>query len=197
MGVERGTGRSSIEAMEVYETLLSGVLLLRRPVHADGRGTFSVPWSRADFEAAGISADFVQDNLITTRRGTLRGMHYQSRRPQGKLLTVLDGEVYDAAVDLRPGSPTFGRSWGTVLRAEDECSLWLPPGLAHGFFALSERVIYLYKVTAPWDPEEAHVLAWNDPDAAVAWPLADGQRPVLSERDKAGRPLREIRADLR
>ena len=187
----------SIAAMEVRETSLSGVLLLRRPVHTDGRGTFSVPWSRADFEAAGIAADFVQDNLITTRRGTLRGMHYQSRRPQGKLVTVLDGEVYDAAVDLRQGSPTFGRSWGTVLRAEDEVSLWLPPGFAHGFLALSERVIYLYKVTAPWDPEEAHVLAWDDPDAAVAWPLADGRRPVLSERDKAGRPLREIRAGLR
>ena len=173
------------------------MLLLRRPVHADERGTFSVPWSRGGMEAAGIDAGFVQDNLITTRRGVLRGMHYQSRHPQGKLVTVLEGEVYDAAVDLRPSSPTFGKSWGQILRSGDNESLWLPPGFAHGFMALSEKVIYLYKVTAPWDPEEAHVLAWDDPDAAIPWPLAVGEFPILSARDKAGHPLREIRAGTR
>lgn len=175
---------------------LEGLLLLRRAVHADERGTFDVVWNSADLSAAGIKEDFVQDNLITTRRGVLRGMHYQSRWPQGKLATVIDGEVYDAAVDLRHGSPTFGKSWGTVLRAGDHQSLWLPPGFAHGFLALSDRVVYLYKVTAPWDPEEAHVLAWNDPDVSIAWPLAAGDVPVLSARDMAGRRLRDIRASL-
>ncbi len=127
----------------------------------------------------------------------LRGLHYQSRRPQGKLVTVLVGEVYDAAVDLRPDSPTYGRSTGRVLRAADHLSLWLPPGLAHGFLALSEEVVYFYKVSAAWDPEEAHVLAWDDPAAAVDWPLAGGEKPVLSARDRAGRSFASIRDGLR
>lgn len=176
---------------------LDGMLLLQQALHADTRGTFSVVWNRKDLARAGITDDFVQDNLIKTRRGVLRGMHFQSRHSQGKLLTVLEGEVYDAAVDLRPDSPTFGRAAGVILRGDDHQSLWLPPGFAHGFLALSEHVIYLYKVTAPWDPEEAHVLAWDDPDAAIPWPLSEGQRPVLSDRDKVGRSLKEMRADVR
>lgn len=180
--------------MEIRTTSLDGMVLLSRAVHADARGTFDVVWSREEFAAAGIDFEFAQDNLIRTRRGTLRGMHFQTRHPQGKLLTVLEGEVYDAAVDLRPGSSTFGRAEGVVLRAGDANSLWLPPGFAHGFLALSENVLYLYKVTAPWDPEQAHVLAWDDPDAAIDWPLASGQIPVLSERDMAGLPWSRVRA---
>jgi len=172
--------------MEAATTSLEGMLLLSRPVHTDNRGTYEVVWNREEMSVAGIGADFVQDNLIKTRRGTLRGMHFQSRRPQGKLLTVLEGEVYEAAVDLRPDSPTFGRWEGFVLRAEENKSLWLPPGFAHGFLALSERVIYLYKVTAPWDPPAAHALAWDDVEVGIAWPLASGEVPVLSEKDRAG-----------
>lgn len=179
---------------EARPTRLDGLLLLRREVHEDERGTFSVVWNGAEFSSAGMAAGFVQDNLIETQRGTLRGMHFQTRHPQGKLLTVLEGEVFDAAVDLRPESPTFGQSEGLVLRAGDRTSLWIPPGFAHGFLALSERVVYLYKVTAAWDPDEAHVLAWNDPDAAIPWPLEAGQRPVLSARDQAGRSWAEIKA---
>lgn len=164
---------------------LEGMLLLSRAVHADGRGTYEVVWNRDEMSASGVTADFVQDNLIKTRRGTLRGMHFQSRQPQGKLLTVIDGEVYEAAVDLRPESPTFGRWQGFVLKSEENRSLWLPPGFAHGFLALSERVIYLYKVTAPWDPEAAHALAWNDPDIGITWPLGAGEVPVLSEKDRS------------
>ena len=134
------------------------MLLLPHSVHADARGTYEVLWNRDEFAGAGIVADFVQDNLIRTRRGTLRGLHFQTRNPQGKLLTVLEGEVYDAAVDLRPDSPTFGRAEGLVLRADDHRSLWLPPGFAHGFLSLSEQVVYSYKVTAPWDPPHAQVL---------------------------------------
>ena len=172
--------------MEVSTTALQGVLLLSRAVHTDTRGSYEVTWNRDEMSAAGISDDFVQDNLIKTRRGTLRGMHFQSRLPQGKLCTVLEGAVYDAAVDLRPDSPTFGRWQGFVLKSEENRTLWLPPGFAHGFLALGERVIYLYKVTAPWDPEAAHALAWNDPDVGIAWPLDPGQVPVLSDKDRTG-----------
>ena len=179
--------------MEASTTALEGMLLLSRPVHTDLRGTYEVFWSREEMTSAGIVADFVQDNLIKTRRGTLRGMHFQSRQPQGKLCTVLDGEVYDVAVDLRPDSPTFGRWQGFVLRSDDAQSLWLPPGFAHGFLALSERVSYLYKVTAPWDPEAAHALAWNDPDIGIAWPLSPGEEPVLSVKDRAGMDWHAVR----
>ena len=182
--------------MDVRTICLDGMLLLSREVHADPRGTFAVVWSDAESAAAGIDGVFVQDNLIMTHRGTLRGMHFQSRRPQGKLVTVLEGEVFDAAVDLRADSPTFGRAEGLVLRAEGKTSLWVPPGFAHGFLALSERVIYLYKVTAPWDPDEAHVLAWDDPEVGIAWPLAPGQVPVLSDRDRAGLAWSAVRALL-
>jgi dTDP-4-dehydrorhamnose 3,5-epimerase len=171
--------------MNVRPMGLEGALLLQREAHADDRGTFDVVWSREEMSAAGVGAEFVQDNLIKTRRGTLRGMHFQSQRPQGKLLTVLEGEVYEAAVDLRPDSPTFGRWEGLVLRAEENRSLWLPPGFAHGFLALSEKVVYLYKVTAPWDPEGAHALAWDDAEIGIAWPLEPGQVPVLSEKDRS------------
>jgi dTDP-4-dehydrorhamnose 3,5-epimerase len=179
--------------MEKHPTNLDGIVLLSHPAHTDARGSFDVVWNRADLLAAGIEVDFVQDNLIRTRRGTLRGMHFQSRHPQGKLLTVLEGEVYDAAVDLRPESPTFGRAEGFVLRAEENTSLWLPPGFAHGFLALSEYVIYLYKVTAPWDPSAAHVLAWDDPSAGIAWPRIGEGAPVLSERDQAGLNWADVR----
>jgi len=179
--------------MEKHPTNLDGMVLLSRRAHTDARGSFDVVWNRDDLLATGIEADFVQDNLIKTRRGTLRGMHFQSRHPQGKLLTVLEGEVYDAAVDLRPESPTFGRAEGFVLRAEENTSLWLPPGFAHGFLALSEHDIYLYKVTAPWDPEASHVLAWDDPAVGIPWPLIGGSAPVLSERDRAGLNWADVR----
>ena len=179
--------------MDVRTTSLDGMLLLSRSVHTDARGSYEVVWNRGELADAGIDADFLQDNLIKTRRGTLRGLHFQSRQPQGKLLTVLHGEVYEAAVDLRPDSPTFGQSAGMVLRAEDAASLWLPPGFAHGFISLSEHVVYLYKVTAPWDPAQAHVLAWNDPHAAVAWPLEQGKAPILSERDQGGLTWPQVR----
>jgi dTDP-4-dehydrorhamnose 3,5-epimerase len=172
--------------MKTRELALGGMLLLQRSAHADPRGTFEVLWNRDELLAAGIEADFVQDNLIRTRRGTLRGMHFQSRNPQGKLCTVLEGEVFDAAVDLRPDSPTFGRWDGLVLKAGQNRSLWLPPGFAHGFLALSEQVVYLYKVTAPWDHAAAHALAWNDARVQIAWPLAEGQAPMLSDKDRSG-----------
>lgn len=172
--------------MKLRELGLGGMLLLSREPHADGRGTFEVVWNGGELAAAGIEAEFVQDNLIRTRRGTLRGMHFQTRHPQGKLFTVLEGEVFEAAVDLRPDSPTFGKWEGLILTADENRSLWLPPGFAHGFLALSEHVVYLYKVTAPWDPTAAHALAWDDPEVGITWPLAPGEQPVLSDKDRAG-----------
>jgi dTDP-4-dehydrorhamnose 3,5-epimerase len=169
------------------------MLILDRVVHEDTRGSFSVLWNRQDAAGVGIAGDLIQDNVITTRRGTLRGLHFQTRHPQGKLLTILAGEVYEAAVDLRPSSPTFGRAEGLVLRAAEGRSLWLPPGFAHGFLALSDEVVYLYKVTAPWDPDHAQVLAWDDPGVAVDWPLEPGRQPVLSERDRSGMSWAEAR----
>ncbi|MFZ4483727.1 MAG: dTDP-4-dehydrorhamnose 3,5-epimerase [Chthoniobacterales bacterium] len=173
---------------------LQGMLVCARVPHVDSRGSFDVLSNRDELAAAGVDLGLGQDNLIKTRRGVLRGMHYQSRRPQGKLATVLAGEVYDAAVDLRPDSPTYGRAMGRILRAADHVSLWLPPGLAHGFLALSEEVVYFYQVSAEWDPEEAHVLAWDDPEVGIDWPLASGEQPILSDRDRAGRSFASIRA---
>lgn len=191
----RAPWRQSV-GMNVRKTQMDGVLLVQRAVCADERGTFEVVWNAAECAKLGIPTNFAQDNLIVTRRGVLRGMHYQSRLPQGKLLTVLEGEVYDAAVDMRPDSPTFGKAWGAVLRASDHESLWLPPGFAHGFEALSERVVYLYKVTQPWDPERAHVLAWNDPHTAIPWPLVAGQAPILSEKDREGRSWADVSREM-
>lgn len=181
--------------MRIFEEPLPGMRVLQREVHEDLRGTFSVAWNREELAAAGVEAEFCQDNVIVTRGGALRGMHFQGRLPQGKLLTVLEGEVYDAAVDLRAGSPTFGRAAGLVLRASEHRSLWLPPGFAHGFLATSPRVVYLYKVTAPWDPGDAQVLAWDDPEVAVPWPEIPGG-PVLSERDRRGQTFAEVRSGI-
>jgi dTDP-4-dehydrorhamnose 3,5-epimerase len=171
---------------------LPGVRTIPHAVHQDARGSFAVVWNLAR-----DGGGFVQDNIIAARGGTLRGLHYQSRRPQGKLLTVLRGEVYEAAVDLRPESPSFGRGAGMLLRAEDRISIWLPPGFAHGFLALGDEVLYHYKVTDEWDPEAAHVLRWDDPDVGIAWPMQAGQAPVLSERDRCGLSLAEVWASLR
>jgi len=182
-----------VRGMKWRELGLGGMMLLERGVHADARGTFEVVWNREELAAAGIGAEFVQDSVIKTRRGTLRGMHFQTRHPQGKLFTVLEGEVFEAAVDLRPDSPTFGKWEGLTLAADENRSLWLPPGFAHGFLALSERVVYLYKVTAPWDPEAAHALAWNDPDIGITWPLGAGEVPALSGKDRAGRDWPSVR----
>ena len=171
---------------------LEGALLLQREAHADDRGMFDVVWSREEMSAAGVGAEFVQDNLIKTRRGTLRGMHFQSRKPQGKLCTVLEGEVYEAAVDLRPDSPTFGRWEGLVLRAEENRSLWLPPGFAHGFLVLSDTAEFVYKCTDYYAHGDEYGIRWNDPEIAIDWPT-EGLPPLLSEKDEAAPCLEDAK----
>jgi len=141
------------------------------------------------FAEAGIDARFVQDNQSSSGRGVLRGLHYQIRRPQGKLVRVIAGRVFDVAVDLRRGSPTCGRWTGTELSAENRRQLWVPPGFAHGFYVLSDAAEFVYKCTDYYAREHERVIRWDDPDLAIAWPLAAGVPTVLSDKDRAGVPF--------
>jgi len=173
--------------VKVLPTPLAGLVRLVPVCHRDDRGTFVESWNAERYAAAGIPAAFVQDNLSRSRRGVLRGLHYQLRRPQGKLITVIRGAAFDVAVDLRRGSPTFGRWHGTLLSDDNHEQMWVPPGFAHGFLALADAVDVVYKVSAPRDPDDARVLRWDDPDVGVAWPLSSP--PLLSPADAAGARL--------
>jgi dTDP-4-dehydrorhamnose 3,5-epimerase len=171
--------------MKALSTALHGVLLLEGLLHRDERGSFSELYHRRDFRAAtGCNTDFVQDNWSHSRRHVLRGLHYQVVEPQGKLIRVLHGEVFDVAVDLRRGSPSYGRWAGFRLAAESAQSLWLPPGLAHGFLTLSATADCYYKTTAHYAPQHERCLRWDDPDLAIAWPL--GAAPVVADKDRLG-----------
>jgi dTDP-4-dehydrorhamnose 3,5-epimerase len=169
--------------MEVRETDLPGVVIVEPRVFGDERGFFVETWQRARYAAAGIDVDFVQDNLSRSRRGTLRGLHFQIERPQGKLVQVVRGEVFDVAVDVRRSSPTFGRWTGTVLSAENHRQMYVPPGFAHGFQVLSEVADFAYKCTEFYAPELERSVRWNDPTVAVEWPLGDAP-PILSPKDR-------------
>lgn len=151
--------------------------------YADARGDFAESWRRSDFSAAGIKADFVQDNLVRSVKGVLRGLHYQlAPRAQGKFVFVISGEICDVAVDLRPGSPTFGRSVLCALSAEAGNGLWIPAGFAHGYSVVSEEAAVMYKVTAEYAPELDRGIRWDDPTLAVRWPV---KAPILSAKDMA------------
>jgi dTDP-4-dehydrorhamnose 3,5-epimerase len=176
--------------MEVRPTALPGVLVVAPAVRRDGRGFFLETWHRERYRAAGIDGDFVQDNHSRSAPGTLRGLHAQLRRPQGKLVRAVEGEIFDVAVDIRRGSPTFGRWTSEVLSAENFHQLWVPPGFAHGFCVLSQGEAQVeYKCTALYDPADELTLAWNDPQLGIAWPAAG---PVLSPRDAAAPRLTEV-----
>lgn len=171
--------------MNVVQTDLPGVLILEPKVFGDSRGFFMESWNARVFaEATGVTLPFVQDNHSRSVRGVLRGLHYQLVRPQGKLVRVTAGEVYDVAVDLRRSSPHFGRTTGTRLSADNHRQLWVPPGFGHGFLVLSESADFLYKTTDYWFPEHERSLAWNDPALAIDWPLG-GLTPVLAAKDAA------------
>ena len=139
----------------------------------------------------GIDADFVQDNLSVSVRHTLRGLHYQVKQPQGKLVRVTQGKVFDVVVDLRRSSPMFGQSLGSVLSADNRDALWIPPGFAHGFLVLSEVAAFEYKCTDYYAPEHERAILWNDPDLGIDWPLSDGAEPLLSEKDAAATAFRD------
>lgn len=170
--------------MKVTHTALDGVLIVEPERHVDERGWFMESWHQRDFDAAvGHEVRFVQDNQSHSKRGVLRGLHYQlPPHAQGKLVRVLQGRVFDVAVDLRRSSPSFGRWIGVELSADNRCQLWLPPGLAHGYLALSDGADVFYKATAHYAPDTERCIRWNDPVLAIDWPLG-GRQPVVSARD--------------
>lgn len=172
--------------MKVIETELSGLLLIQPDIFEDHRGQFLETWK----EGSGPPLPaFVQDNLSRSHRGVLRGLHFQTPNAQGKLVTVIHGEVFDVAVDLRRGGPTFGRWWGTRLSANDYRQLWIPEGFAHGFLALADDSLVSYKCTALYSPADERTLRWDDPAIGIDWPLLD---PELSDKDRRGRFLEEF-----
>jgi dTDP-4-dehydrorhamnose 3,5-epimerase len=178
--------------MKVTGTPLPGVLLVELKAFGDDRGRFLETYRRERYVEAGIATglEFVQDNFSSSVRGTLRGLHHQLTRPQGKLVHVTRGEVFDVAVDVRRGSPTFGRWFGVRLSADNCLQLWIPPGFAHGFLVTSETADFAYKVTAAYAPEDERTIRWDDPDLAIDWPL-EGGVPRLSPRDAAAPLLRD------
>ncbi|KZX64195.1 dTDP-4-dehydrorhamnose 3,5-epimerase [Stutzerimonas frequens] len=176
--------------MKVVETSIPDVLIIEPKVFGDERGFFYESFNAAAFEAAtGLKRQFVQDNHSKSQRGVLRGLHYQIQQPQGKLVRVVAGEVFDVAVDLRKSSPSFGRWFGTHLSAQNQRQLWIPEGFAHGFVVLSESAEFLYKTTDYYAPEHERSLLWNDPALGIQWPIDEA--PQLSAKDQAGKLLRD------
>lgn len=177
--------------MKVSPMAIPDVLLIELPAHEDERGLFVETYQLRQYEQAGIRGPFVQDNHSRSRQGVLRGLHYQIRHPQGKLVRAVVGEVFDVAVDLRRSSATPGKWVGVVLAADEHRQLWIPPGFAHGFYALSRWAEVVYKVTDYHAPNWERTLLWNDPRLGIEWPLVDGRQPLLSVKDASGLPLAE------
>ena len=175
--------------MIVRETGLAGVLAIEPTRHRDERGAFQETWQAERYASHGIPPVFVQDCVSWNRRGVVRGLHLQLPRAQGKLVCVLHGEVWDVVVDVRRGSPTFGRWIGATLSEENAHQVWIPPGFAHGFAVLGDGALFSYKTSAAYDPGGQVAIRWNDPALGIEWPIAD---PVLSDRDAAAQPLSAI-----
>lgn len=169
--------------MQFEPTRLPEVVLIKPRVFGDARGYFFETWQAREFSAAGISMPFVQDNHSHSSRHTLRGLHFQIEQPQGKLVRVTRGEVFDVAVDIRRSSPRFGQWVGVVLSDANHHMLWVPPGFAHGYLALSEEIDFIYKCTDLYAPQHERGIRWNDAHIGVQWPLASGVAPILSAKD--------------
>lgn len=176
--------------MNVIPTAIPDVLIVEPRVFGDERGFFYESFNTRKFkELTGLEPNFVQDNHSRSVKNTLRGLHYQIKQPQGKLVRVVSGAVFDVAVDIRKASPTFGRWVGQILSAENRQQLWIPVGFSHGFLVLSDYAELLYKATDYWAPEHERSMAWNDPDLGIAWPLAG--EPILAVKDRSGWRLAE------
>lgn len=176
--------------MHITATEIPDIRVVEPKVFADSRGFFFESFNHAAFRAAtGFDAIFVQDNHSRSARGVLRGLHYQVSRPQGKLVRVTHGEVFDVAVDVRSDSPTFGKWVGVVLSAQNKLQLWIPKGFAHGFYVTSDYAEVQYKTTDYYAPEGERTIVWNDPDLAIRWPLSGD--PVLSDKDRQAGPFRD------
>lgn len=178
--------------MKVTQTPLPGVLLIEPKIFGDARGFFLETYSRERYHAAGITENLLQDNLSFSRRGVLRGLHYQNPTPQGKLVYVLQGTVFDVAVDIRRSSPTFGQWYGATLTDENKKQLWIPAGFAHGFCVTSDAALFTYKCSAYYAPENEHTIRYDDPDIAISWPVAE---PLLSDKDRSAPGLKDIDTD--
>jgi dTDP-4-dehydrorhamnose 3,5-epimerase len=177
--------------MRVHRLDLPGVLLIEPKVFGDERGCFFESYNRDELRrAAGITQEFVQDNRSVSQQGVLRGLHFQRQQPQGKLITVLSGEVFDVAVDIRRSSPTFGEWVSATLSARNRHQMWVPQGFAHGFLVLSESAEVFYKTTDFYAPADQHAIAWNDPQIGIAWPALAGVGLQMSQRDREAQPLR-------
>jgi dTDP-4-dehydrorhamnose 3,5-epimerase len=175
--------------MKVINCELEGLRIIEPDVYGDPRGFFLESWNRERYREAGIDVDFVQDNFSFSERGTLRGLHFQNPVPQGKLVSVWQGEVFDVAVDIRRRSPTFGRWSGASLTARNKRQLYVPPGFAHGFAVVSETALFHYKCTGSYSPKHELGFRWDDPDVAIKWPVAI---PKLSQRDAGAPFLRDL-----
>ncbi len=178
--------------MNVVELELPGLKLIEPKVFGDARGQFLETWNAERYAAAGIPGPFTQDNLSRSRKNTVRGLHWQDPNPQGKLVSVVAGTVWDAVVDIRRGSPTFGKWYGVELSADNRRQLWVPTGFAHGFAVLSEFADFSYKVTGPYSPKDEHVLRWDDPAIGIDWKI-DRAAAVLSERDAGAAELTRLK----
>ena len=175
--------------MKVETTALPEVLILTPQLFGDERGFFMESYNQQTFNEIGVDATFVQDNHSRSKQGILRGLHYQIEQPQGKLVRVTQGEVYDVAVDIRRNSPNFGRWVGVHLSASNHQMLWVPPGFAHGFYVISDSADFLYKCTELYAPEHERCIQWDDAEIGIQWPLIEGQPPQLSAKDQQGSPL--------
>jgi dTDP-4-dehydrorhamnose 3,5-epimerase len=177
--------------VEFEPTAIPDVVLIKPKVFKDARGHFFESWSGRKFAEAGLDLSFVQDNQNRSERHVLRGLHYQLTRPQGKLVRVVTGAVFDVAVDLRRSSPSFGRWVGAELTADNHHMLWVPAGFAHGFLVLSDSVHFLYKCTEFYHPEDERAIRWDDADLGIRWPLPPGVSPVISGRDAGAHAFRD------
>lgn len=177
--------------MNIIQTALPGVLIFEPRVFGDARGFFMETWNAAGFAAAGLDVGFVQDNHSRSQKGVLRGLHFQNPGPQGKLVRVTNGAVFDVAVDLRQSSPTFGQWAGVELSAQNKRMFWVPEGFAHGFLTLEDDTDFLYKCTAPYAPQSEFTLAWDDPAVGIEWPVL-GSDPLISDKDARGLALADV-----
>ena len=174
------------------KTEIEGVIIVEPTVYKDERGYFMETYQYNDFAAAGIDVKFVQDNQSMSKKGVLRGLHFQKQFPQAKLVRVISGEVFDVAVDLREGSTTYGKYIGALLSAENKRQFYIPKGFAHGFLVLSDEAEFSYKVDDFYHPNDEGGLAWDDPDINVQWPIAEGMEIILAEKDRANPSLKEL-----
>jgi dTDP-4-dehydrorhamnose 3,5-epimerase len=176
----------------VGKTFIDGLYIIKPTVFGDSRGYFMETYNKKDYLEAGLNMEFVQDNQSKSRKGVLRGLHFQIKHPQGKLVSVLQGEVFDVAVDLRKGSETYGKWYGITLTGDSKTQFYVPSGFAHGFVVLSEEAVFSYKCTDYYRPEEEGGIIWDDPDVGIKWPLEGIDNLIMSDKDKNLKTLKEI-----